>query len=128
MQVALSTGSFLLFYGDFLSTFLVNLILLAAAELIALDAEVLSSSAAEEQLGLFVATSPFSTVVAREMRGWFIIPTVKYTHFVVRQLLWKKIGKMRVFPQGNAVNISWGLESHTGFLTKIPQPSARCNS
>ena len=44
MQVALSTVSFLLFYGDFLSMFLVNLILLTAAELTALDTKVLSSS------------------------------------------------------------------------------------
>lgn len=44
MQVTLSTVSLLLLYGDFLSMFLVNLILLTAAELTALDANVLSSS------------------------------------------------------------------------------------
>lgn len=44
MQVTLSTVSFLLFYGGFISVFLVNLILLTAAELIAPDTEVLSAS------------------------------------------------------------------------------------
>lgn len=44
MQVTLSTASFLVFYGGFLSMFLVNLTLLTAAELMALDIKVLSSS------------------------------------------------------------------------------------
>lgn len=117
MQVTLSIVSFLLFYGDFLSMFLVNLILLTAAELIALDTKVLSSSKGVAlQRNSFVylqyCKKPFQYCHTREMRGWFIILIVKYTHSVVRQLIWKKkTGKVGVFPQGNAVNISWGSES-----------------
>lgn len=70
---------------------------------------------------------PFQSCCTRKMRGWFIILNVKYTHFIVRQLIWEKNRKSGSFSQGKCCEHQsrFGVTVHTGFLTKKHQPCGR---